>query len=236
MIKDIEKLAKLQIIDTEIMEIEEQLEDLPVRLNEFESLLEKSSSCLKVEKKELSKLRVSRRECEGRLKVVEEAMAKLQGRLSEVKTNKEYNSFLSEIENYKNKASICEEDIIVLMEKEDELEAKEKELLLEIEQEKEKVTQLQEKEKKESRILHKQLKERVQARNIEADDINSELYALYEKIRARKNDGVAICGLVGEPGHESCGGCFVYVPMFLVEKAKRKADIVQCENCSRILY
>jgi len=47
-----------------------------------------------------------------------------------------------------------------------------------------------------------------------------------------EKDGIAICKL--EDGR--CSGCSIYVPTYIEEKVKKKKEIVQCENCSRILY
>jgi predicted nucleic acid-binding Zn-ribbon protein len=70
------------------------------------------------------------------------------------------------------------------------------------------------------------------ARDVLAPQINSELIALYEKIRSA-SDGVGAAQLLGE----SCGGCHLKLNAAEIERVKSLPDdeLVRCEECRRIL-
>ncbi|MGC8977346.1 MAG: C4-type zinc ribbon domain-containing protein, partial [Candidatus Ratteibacteria bacterium] len=80
--------------------------------------------------------------------------------------------------------------------------------------------------------LKKEIEEKKREREELVKRIEFKLYNLYEKIKKTKKDKIAI--VKAENG--ICGGCFMTLPTYIVEKVKRKKEIVQCENCSRILY
>ena len=70
------------------------------------------------------------------------------------------------------------------------------------------------------------------ARDVLALQINSELIALYEKIRSA-SDGVGAAQLLGD----SCGGCHLKLNAAEIERVKSLPDdeLVRCEECRRIL-
>ncbi|MGA0902203.1 MAG: zinc ribbon domain-containing protein [Candidatus Nanopelagicaceae bacterium] len=70
------------------------------------------------------------------------------------------------------------------------------------------------------------------ARDVLAPQINSELIALYEKIRSA-SDGVGAAQLLGD----SCGGCHLKLNAAEIERVKSLPDdeLVRCEECRRIL-
>jgi len=237
MVKDqLEKLVELQNIDDEIRKLKEEISYLPEKLKEWERVLKQKSSKLDEIKKEHTKIKLLRREKEGALLEIENQIQKLQKSLTEVKTNKEYNSILTEITNLKNKISQDEEEVIIIMEKDDELARKEKEFLSILEEEKKSIEMKKKEEEEKIEKLKGILKTKESERDKKTNEIDKAILNLYEKIKKSKKDGIAICRLHQEPGKESCSGCFVFVPTYLVEKVKKKNEIVQCENCSRILY
>lgn len=70
------------------------------------------------------------------------------------------------------------------------------------------------------------------ARDVLAPQLNSELIALYEKIRSA-SDGVGAAQLLGD----SCGGCHLKLNAAEIERVKSLPDdeLVRCEECRRIL-
>ncbi|MEX1253373.1 MAG: C4-type zinc ribbon domain-containing protein [Dehalococcoidia bacterium] len=68
-------------------------------------------------------------------------------------------------------------------------------------------------------------------RAAQAELVDSPLLKLYEQLRAsRQGRGVAKV----EGG--ACQGCRISLPMSLVQRARAGTEIVQCNNCERILY
>ena len=230
--EEIEKLIELQKVDEEIREIENEISSFPVLKNQLQEQLDKELNELNFIKEEHKKLQVERREKELELQALEEEVKKLKNRLNEVKTNKEYNSILAEIENLKKKISDTEDEILILMERNDEIAKKQEDFRKKSEMMKKEFERKIEEKRKRIEELKKELEGKLQEREKIAEKIDKEIYSLYEKIRKNKKDGIAICKLEGE----TCTGCFMHVPTYIEEKVKRKKEIVQCENCSRILY
>ena len=122
--------------------------------------------------------------------------------------------------------------MLILMEKEDDVLKKEKSLEEELKKVKEKVLKMLDEEKKKIENLKAEIEEEKKKRENFAKEIEDKIYKLYEKIRKSKKDRIAIVKI--ENG--ICCGCYMTLPTFIVEKVKKKKEIVQCENCSRILY
>ncbi|MGB9677752.1 MAG: zinc ribbon domain-containing protein [Candidatus Ratteibacteria bacterium] len=228
----IEKLLILQRVDNEIFEKEEQIKEFPEKEKKLKKEIEDIEKQIKTLKENLKKLQLDRKEKELEIKSYEEELKNLNKKLDEVKSNKEYEALLIEITNTKKKISDIEEDVLILMEKEDDILKKEKILEEEIGRTKEKVLNLIEEERKKVENLKIQVEEKKKEREDIIKEIEHKIYILYEKIRKSKKDKIAIVKM--ENG--ICGGCYMTLPTFIVEKVKKKEEIIQCENYSRILY
>jgi len=233
MLKDeIEKLVRLQEIDSEILACITVIENFPSQKSQMEKSIENASQDIAFIKKEQKKIQIEKKERELELESIEDEIKKFQKRLDDVKTNKEYTAMLSEIENLKNKKDEIEDVILVLMEKEDEINKKLADFSKKVEVIKKEIGDRIAEETKKVEETKKKLEEKKAEREQMVSQIRKDVYNIYEKIRAGKKDGVAICKLEGQ----SCTGCSMFVPVYIAEKVKAKKEIVHCENCSRILY
>jgi len=230
--EEIEKLILLQKIDLEIYEKEEEVKLFPEKEKKLNDEIELMEKKIKETKNDLKRVQLDRKEKELEIKSYEEEKNNLNKKLDNVKTNKEYEALLIEIANVKKKISEIEEEVLILMEKEEELIKKEKMLQEELNKIKEDILKKIEIER--SKV--EELKKEIEMKKIEREElvkkVDFKVYNLYEKIRKSKKDGVAIVKI--ENG--ICNGCFMALPTYIVEKVKRKREIIQCENCSRILY
>lgn len=234
--EELEKLLELQQLDTEIATLQEEIASLPERLKTLAREIDRHTAELEKTKKERTRFKVDRREQEGELKAVEEEMKKLQKVLNEVKTNKEYNSVLAEIKSLEAKQSQLEEKVLIGMEAEDELARKEASGHALLEEEKKKFASAEKEEREKVAQLQVTYAQKTSERDGKLAGVDAGICRLYEKIKKSKKDGIAICRLEGSSGRETCAGCSVFVPTYLIEKVKKKTEVVQCENCSRILY
>ncbi|TFG38396.1 MAG: hypothetical protein E4H39_00365, partial [Syntrophobacterales bacterium] len=109
-------LIKLQDIDSEIKRLEARKRDLPQekeKLEEERATLQKN---VEEERNRLDILNQTHNDKEKELRREAENAKKTKGRLLEVKTNKEYEATLREIENINKKNSSIEDEIIYLLE------------------------------------------------------------------------------------------------------------------------
>ena len=115
-------LIELQKFDLRIMEITEQRRKIPDRLQTAEAPLRDASQILKDSTAALDVLVKERRSHEKDLEAHEAQTEKMKSRLSEIKTNKEYQAHLFEIELSNKKRGDFEEKILISMDKIDQLQ------------------------------------------------------------------------------------------------------------------
>ena len=227
----IRKLVELQIMDEEIFRFKRELREKPEELEalkiEFESKKVKQKSL----EEKLKSVQVIQKELELDLRVKEEGIAKADASLALLKTNKEYQARLLEIENLKADKSIVEEKILLGY---DEVDAARKTLDVE------KATVVQyEKEfnaKKKQvdddvAVIGDQLKVKESQRSRIAPEVRPDYLSRYERILNNK-DGLGIVKVV----NQSCGGCFMHLTEQVLNELKKYEQIIACDQCARILY
>ncbi|MFA7516545.1 MAG: hypothetical protein WC049_06140 [Candidatus Ratteibacteria bacterium] len=230
--EEIEKLIALQTIDSILFELFHSIASIPDEITSAEATKTKEQSELKQLKEEVTGVKLERRKKETDLQELEEKIRDLQSKQTVIKTNKEYLAFQDEISALKNKASSLEDTILSLLDNEANLEEKEMQTATNLEV----LTQSFEIKKKEllekEENLRNQQREKEKERASFATTVETIALNLYNTIKEQKKDGIAICQLE----NQICTGCSVFAPSYLEEKVLKKDEIVQCENCRRILY
>jgi len=229
--KIIEKLIELQKIDSQIFALKKQVKEKSEGLNVFSVQIENKNTQIKGFEEELKQIQVKHKEKELDLQVKEESVVKQQVKLPQVKTNKEYNALLLEIEKMKADNSVLEEDVLKGFDRIDEFSFK-------IKKEKQDTNKQQEIFKQEKIFLEKEIK----LLNSQIDDlilkkkslidsgIDAEALSLYEKILENKIN-LAIVPVI----NNCCQGCFMAVRPQTLNEIKI-GKLVTCEYCVRILY
>ena len=224
-------LVKLQAIDSEIYELKAEKEAKPQQLKEMEALFEAKKQNLASLEKNLLELQKQRKDKELELASKEESDKKLQTQLYSLKTNKEYQTMLQQIEGVKADASLIEDKILEVLDRSDKAR-------LQIEQEKSRLKEeekvfLEQKKKIEDRV--KEIDDRMS--QLEAQrkqvipEVNPKILMQYDRILANR-DGLAI--VVVE--NNSCKGCNMFVPPQVINLIKMYERIITCEVCNRMLY
>jgi len=146
-----------------------------------------------------------------------------------VQNPKELVNLKRESENLKGKLSTKEDELLKLMSQVEEMEARVevssgefKELKQKWQQKQEALTQ----GKIETETILSNLSKNRQEL---AQQISSEVLNLYEHIKLIKGQAVA------KVAQGKCQGCYITLPTSQWQKAKA-GDLVQCSNCTRILY
>ncbi len=224
-------LIELQGFDGVIFDRKRLLEEIPDKIREFDRMLEEKSFNLKALEEESKKLQVSHKEKEGDLKEKEEAIRKHQTKLYQVKTNPEFTALEKEIGSITADSSLLEEEIIMLLDRVDEIKkkvAKEKEIL---DGEKKKVDEEKEKIDLQRKAAEAEYNDLSGKRKEFASGIDKGVLAKYERI-LHKKDGLAMVPVVGG----ACGGCNMNLPPQVINEAQMKKTLTFCGNCARILY
>ena len=209
-------LVELQKLDLRIMEVNELRRKIPDRLHAAEAPLREVAQTLNETTTALEALVKERRAHEKDLEAHEAQTEKMKSRLSELKTNKEYQAHLFEIELSNKKRGDFEEKILLCMEKIDQLQATAKAA-----QEKMKAVQsvfAGEKQAldEQARTLAAELAQlETQHRDAEAR-VEKGLLARYNQIKASRKDHALAAVRDG-----MCTGCRLQIPPQLIAQVKR---------------
>lgn len=227
----IKKLVELQKIDFEIYNFKRELKEKPDFIAQLKEKFESNKEGLKKLDEKLKAILLDRKAKELELQAKEGDIAKANTQLLTLKTNKEYQAKLLEIEHIKADKSVIEEKILILFDDADRVNAL-------IAQEKNKLTEEEKKflvQKNEIDILIKELQDKLKVmetkRNQITPEINPAQLNRYERILENK-DGLA---LVPVKNH-CCSGCFMNIPEQMINEMKMHDRFISCEMCARLLY
>jgi predicted nucleic acid-binding Zn-ribbon protein len=228
---DFDKLIQLQNLDSEIKHNTLFLENIPRLIEDIDRKIQAGSQAVADAKEKLAQNQKKRRDLEGSVKDIKVLIARFKRQLNEVKTNKEYTSFLKEIEESQHKVDKVEEEIISEMLAADDIEEEIKAATLKQGQEHENL-------KKDQIMLIEKKKEMETKRDRfirEREDllplIPPEQMKLYISIFNKKN-GSALSPVKGD----FCAMCHVRIRPQMLNELRDRSKIYLCENCGRILY
>jgi predicted nucleic acid-binding Zn-ribbon protein len=229
--EQIRKLVELQKSDVDIYAFKRELEEKPARIEELKHKFEQKKATLKQLEDKLKTLQVDLKNYELDLKQKEDLIAKSDQSLALLKTNKEYQARLYEIENFKADKSIIEEKMLVLF---DDIEDVRKKIELEKGNvAREEKVYLQEKKTVDDEVSV--IKDRIivleSQRNQLTPGVHPEYLKKYDRILQNK-DGLAIVPVK----NHACGGCFMNVTEQLMNMIRMHDQIVSCDMCARMLY
>jgi predicted nucleic acid-binding Zn-ribbon protein len=224
-------LVELQQLDSKLLEIQRLRRDLPAEMARISQAILGEKERLEEARTQLEALKLQRRKRERDLEVEIDRVKKSQGRLFEVKTNKEYQALLKEIESAKEANNGLEEEILILMEEMDqranEVKAAEengRRVEEELSARQESIrTQLGGLEGEEQRIRDQ--RERVAAR------VEPLWMGTYNRV-SKRHGGVAVVSVEGG----TCRGCYVSIPPQLYNEILKGGPVVQCAFCHRFIY
>ena len=224
-------LVEVQGIDSDIAKKVAIMEAIPKKVSSVEQPLREARSLYEKAKQRYEAHVKKKKEKEGLLDEINEKIKKLRGRTSEIKTNKEYQAHLKEIESVETQQRGVEEEVLFLMEAVDtaqrELKGDEGKVKIEearIEAFKKKLEEEVGETERELDALKLQREQLVKG-------IEGELYHLYVQLLETKK-GLAVVETRGEV----CQGCYMNIPPQLFVEIKKNEKIIQCPQCNRILY
>ena len=204
---------------------------LPEEIANLDETFKKFKLSVEENKRNFEDIQKSHREREEKLKRGQETLKRARERLGEVKTNKEYQAVLKEIEGIEKKNSETEDEIISFLEKTDhlkeELRIKEKEMTSYGRQYEEEKNKLEE----ELQSMDKVLLECRQKGDKLKNRIAAPLLKKYEAIKSLHN-GLAVVPV----WKEVCEGCYMKIPAQLYNEVQKLIELFACPNCSRIIY
>lgn len=224
-------LVQLQQLDLKIHEFEDQQQKIPKRIQAARLPIDQATARLQDLKASIEKIAVERRSAEQDLSSHEDSIHKMRTRLNELKTNKEYQAHLFEIDLAKKKKDGLEEKALLVMERGDQKEQEMKELDALLTQ----ASQAFTKEKEQLDLLVQKLGEDLihlaKDRKDVVAQLEKDLWNRYTTLKSSKS--VVVLASIRE---KTCLGCQLQLPPQLVAEVKRADRLLSCPYCYRILY
>jgi len=227
----LKQLYQLQLIDSEIGEIEVLKGELPMEVSDLEDELMGLETRIGRLDNSIEDLEKDISSHKANMKEAEALIARYEKQMDNVKNNREYDALTKEIEMQKLEIQLSEKKIkeatgYLDSKKETKVSAGErltgkKEALEEKKVELEKI--ISKTEKEEEKLKKKAVKQR---KNIE-----DRLLKAYDKVRTTYRNGLGVVTVQ----RNSCGGCFNKIPPQLQLEIGMRKKIIACEHCGRIL-
>ena len=224
-------LVQLQQLDLKLHDLETQQQQIPQRLQAAQVPVEQTRKRSEELKTMLETIAAERRSSEQDLSAHESHVQKMRARLNELRTNKEYQAHLFELELANKKKDGLEERILLAMERGEE---KRKELD-EAEQRLQDLTQTLEQEKVELEALAGKLADEVARIGQEKQNLLASLEKRVSHRYSTLKSSLKLVVVATVQG-ETCQGCQLQIPPQLVASVKRADELLTCPYCHRILY
>jgi len=224
------QLYKLQQLDLELQKRQQELNEVENQLSDNKALVAAESK-IASQKEPLEDARRKQKSSEWELEDLQEKVRQIDSKLYSGKTKdpRELVNLEKEVKGLKSQIKTKEDAILGLMSQVEEIEAKVKTTAEELERLQREWEQRQETFGPRKSEIETVLAKLRGDRNGLAQQIDSEAFNIYERIRLTRGQAVVKV----ERGR--CLGCHITVPTSQWQKAKA-GDLIQCNNCSRILY
>lgn len=224
-------LVELQALDTKIIEKDRTTASAPDKISSFEKKIQSVATAFERRKEKLGSAKKKLKENERELDDIDERINKLKSRSTDIKTNKEYQALMSEIEGAERERYEHENGMLALMEK--------------VEGENGLITDEEARAASEKSAVEAEMKQfegEVAAMKKEIAALNEKRHGLkaaidedtYEQYMEALDSagGLAVVAASGE----ICQGCNMHIPPQQFVEVRKNEEIIHCQQCRRILY
>ncbi len=229
--KQIELLMKLQDIDYFIGELERSKDYLPDMIENLKKEITEVQETLENHKKRLTEAKLEQRSLETETAANYEALEKYQHQMLSIKTNKEYDALMQEIDKCKETIALSEDKTLLLMDEINELTEKIDEYTAKVED----ITANNSLQLEQLQTQIDAVGEKMQVKDDERKNvlvrIPKPLMSAYERIRKGRGGDVVV-----PVKRRSCGACYKQLEPHVVQEIRKADKIITCDSCGRILY
>jgi len=227
----LERMLEFQDTEIEIERLNAVLDAVPEKLAALDQKQKSLQETYENELASMEGLKKKYREMESDVQMNTTRMTKSENNLTAVKTNKEYQALLKEIDDYKEKNSIIEDEMIACLE---QMEAAEAELA----KKGETLKQLKHQIKAEMDTIEREADE--DRRGLEAarrlgqqlaGEVDAALKADYERVKKIVKVRVVVPVIKAV-----CQGCNMNIPPQMFNELQRGDQLKFCPHCGRIIY
>lgn len=229
--EDLELLIKLQGIDYDLGELERSKEYIPDMMENLKHEISETTSLYEQTEKELGEAKIRMKNLELEIGQYQENLKKLQGQMMAIKTNKEYDALVSQIDAVKENTNEKETALLETIEKIEQLDKN-------IVDYKKKAEETRDQNAKQLAILQNKMdsvgskiKGIEDERNRITVDVSRRTMSIYNRVRKVRGGTVVV-----PVRKRACGACYKALPPHRIQELKRADQLIACDNCGRLLY
>jgi predicted nucleic acid-binding Zn-ribbon protein len=228
----IDTLVKVQQIEIETGKLKAYLEKVPSRISSLERELEEFIRSVEGDEAEIEEFNKQYRTLDADVQLNLSKIQKSQEKLRSVKTNKEYQSSLKEIDGIKAINSKLEDEMLEYLEK---IETAEKA----IKDRKQHYTEIVDESNREKESIERDAEQRqenlvdLEARRVAvATELGAGILEIFKQVKAKQANLVAIVAVQDAV----CQGCNMNIPPQVYNELQRCNSLRYCPSCFRIIY
>jgi predicted nucleic acid-binding Zn-ribbon protein len=230
--EQIDTLVKVQQIEIEAAILKAYLKDVPARIHSLEQQLEEYIHSVENDEAAIEELNKQYRALESDVQLNLGKIQKSQEKLRSVKTNKEYQSSLKEIDDIEAVNSRLEDEMLAILEKIDTAETALKnrkqhynEIVDESNEERASI-------KREAEQREAKLGQLESSRVAVVAEVDAGLIDIFNRVKAKQANEVAIVAVKDAV----CQGCNMNIPPQVYNELQRCDSLRYCPSCFRIIY
>jgi predicted nucleic acid-binding Zn-ribbon protein len=228
---DIQHLIRLQHLDSQIESARRRITEIPGVQTALATRLEQATAAVETVKQRLAESQAERKKIEAEVAAIQTRLSKYKGQLTELKTNKEYQTMLHEIATAEQAIRSLEDRVLERMEEAENLTRELKAAEAELKTQQAAIAVERKALDTEAATLQKTADDTAAARVEAAKALSPEALKLFDYV-ARARKGLA----VAEARDGGCTVCHVRMRPQMFNEVRRGENLIQCESCMRILY
>jgi predicted nucleic acid-binding Zn-ribbon protein len=228
---DIQHLIRLQQLDSEIEAARRRIAEIPAVQEALSKRLEEATAAVETAKQRLAASQHERKTIENEAATVQTRLSKYKGQLTELKTNKEYQTMQHEIATAEQAIRSLEDRILERMEEAENITRELKAAETELKTQQGAIAIERKTLDAEASSLQNTVEDRSAGRVAAAKALSPDALKLFEHV-SKQRKGLA----VAEARDGGCTVCHVRMRPQMFNEVRRGVNLIQCESCLRILY
>ena len=229
---ELQQLIALQIADTSIRKLQAELESIPKRRAEVESEFDQRAGDFQAREQARDAARASRQQLDKELAEQRTRAEKADRDLMSSTNSKAYEAAIREADAAKKRINELETKVLEQMEAGEQAERGLAEREPELQRLRGEFDERLKTFEEQTRAQAAEIDARRAERDRSFNELTPTARSLYNRISARIRDGVALA----EARNGSCSACFMGLRPQTMSEVRRGEEIIQCDNCNRILY
>jgi predicted nucleic acid-binding Zn-ribbon protein len=228
---ELDQLMQLQVIDYDLGELERSKEYLPDMMGNLNREINEARTKYETTKKALEEAKIKQHKLELDVKTKQQELEKYQQQMMSIKTNKEYDALVSQIDKIKGDVDVAETEILNTIDQVKDLEKH-------IDDYKKQLNDTEENNKKQLSVLQEKMDsigDKVAAKDKERQvvlgGVPRSILSVYERVRRGKGGDVVV-----SVKKRACGACYKSLTPKKAQEIKGGGKIFTCDYCGRILY